>query len=54
MLVAALLGAADAVDALVGFLGGEAGEGDADGITLLLVEVVVSAGSPMSAFTLLC
>lgn len=39
---AALDGAADAVDALVGLLGGEALEGNLDGFVLLLEEVVVS------------
>lgn len=41
VLVAALGGAAEAVDTLVGLLGGEALEGDLDGLTLLLVQVVV-------------
>lgn len=42
VLVAALDGAADAVDALVRLLGGEALEGELDGLALLLHEVVVS------------
>lgn len=40
--VAALDGAADAVDALVGLLCGEALEGDLHGFVLFLEEVVVS------------
>lgn len=43
MLVTALDGTADAVDALVGLLGGEALEGDLGGVVLLLEEVVIPA-----------
>lgn len=43
MLVGALRGAADAVDTVVGLLGGKTLEGQLNGFALLLHEVVISA-----------
>ena len=43
-----LLRTADAPDAFVGLLGGEAGEGQLDALTLLLIQVIVSATESVS------
>lgn len=44
VLVTALDGAADTVDSVVGFLGGETAQGDLGGFALLLDEVVEPVG----------
>lgn len=50
MLVAALGGAADAVDALVRLLVGEALDGDLDGLALFFEEVIESVTGPALAW----
>lgn len=50
VLVAALRGTADAVDALVGLLVGEALEGDLNNLALLLPKVIVPAFGKVSAW----
>lgn len=42
VLVTALDGAADAVDSVIGLLGGKTSQGDLGGFALLLVKVVIS------------